>query len=229
MRQAFRIRSIFTFFAALVSAVASAASYDGQHAALVDGTGTYSRSVDTQSELAQRFFDQGLRLMYGYYIPEAIASHLEALRHDPENAMIYCGLALALGPNPNSRYGGAPDDPQRNAQESITRAVELSGNASAKDRALIEAVYVRFDAGRFPDRRKRDRAYLDAMKDLLQRYPEDPDIGTLYADAYMVMEPWRYWTFEGKAKPGTVARPALWRQQWLVIRITRERTISISI
>ena len=85
MRQAFRIRSIFTFFVALVSAVASAASYDGQHAALVDGAGTYTRSVDTQSELAQLFFDQGLRQKYGYKIPEALASHLEALRHDPHH------------------------------------------------------------------------------------------------------------------------------------------------
>jgi tetratricopeptide (TPR) repeat protein len=203
MRQALRI-STLVFFAVLVSAAASVESNEDQYAVLVDGTGSYSRPIDTQSELAQRFFDQGLRLMYGYYIPEAIASHMEALRHDPENAMIYCGLALALGPNPNSRYGGAPDDPQRNARESITRAVELSDNASTKDRALIEAVYVRFDAARIPNQRQRDRAYLTEMKKLFERYPEDPDIGTLSADAYMVMEPWKYWTFEGKAKPGTV-------------------------
>ncbi len=204
MRQAFRIGTILTIFLALVCATASAASEDGRFAVLVDGTGTYSRSINTQSERAQRFFDQGLRLMYGYQMPEAIASYMQALQHDPDNAMIFCGLALASGPNPNSRYGRATDDPKGSARQAIGIAVDLMDAASDKDRAFIKAVYIRFDVGRYPDQRKRDRAYLTAMRDLFNAYPDDPDIGTLYADAYMVMEPWRYWTADSKAKPGTV-------------------------
>ncbi len=197
-------------FALLVSASASAVSYDGQHAALIDGTGTYSRPIDTQSALAQQFFDQGLRLMYGYYIPEAIASFTEALQHDPENPMIYCGLALAMGPNPNSRYGGLRDDPKGNARAVIKIAVEKRSSARDRDRALIEAVFIRFDTERYPDMAARDSAYLAAMQKLFEAYPRDPDIGALYADAYMVTQPWQYWTSAGKAKPGTaVAARAL--------------------
>ena len=210
MRQAFLIGKILTILLAMASVTASAASSDGRFAVLVDGTGTYSRPINSQSELAQRFFDQGLRLMYGYQMPEAISSHMEALQHDPDNAMIYCGLALALGPNPNSRYGRAPDDPKGNARQTISLAVEKMAGASEKDRALIEAVSIRFDVERFPDQGKRDRAYLTAMRDLFEAYPDDPDIGTLYADAYMVTSPWRYWTIEGEARPGTlVAAQAL--------------------
>src|SRR4029079_2035789 len=82
---------------------------DGKLAVLVNGLGSYSRTISTKSELAQKFFDQGLRLVYGYYSPEATASFKEALRQDPDCPMLYWGLALALGPIPNSRYRAFPD------------------------------------------------------------------------------------------------------------------------
>lgn len=193
-----------TLLVLVVTFAGPAAANDGKWAVLVDGSGSYSRSINSESELAQKFFDQGLRLMYGYYIPESIASHLQALEYDPDNPMIHCGLALALGPNPNSRYGRMRDDPKGNAAKAIRRANELIETASVRDQALIKAVVIRFDSMNFPDRRERDSAYLEAMRDLFERYPTDPDIGTLYADAYMVMEPWRYWSPEGAPKPGTV-------------------------
>ena len=195
---------LFSVLLATHSAVSGAATDEVPYAILVDGTGSYSRPINTQSEKAQRFFDQGLRLMYGYYLPEAIASHWEALRHDPDNPMIYWGLSLASGPNPNSRFGKLPDDPQSQARQAINRASELMPSANAKDRALIEAAHIRFDVDGFPDTQQRDRAYLAAMRRLHEAYPADPDIGTLYADANMVMEPWRYWNADGSAKPGTV-------------------------
>src|SRR4030095_940963 len=73
-----------------------------EQATLVPGLGTYGRKISTPSNLAQKFFDQGLNLTYGYYFPEAIATFQEALRHDPQHPMIEWGLALAIGPNPNS-------------------------------------------------------------------------------------------------------------------------------
>ncbi len=82
----------------------SAAKAEAEFAVLIDGLGSYSRPISTKSELAQSFFDQGLRLYYGYYSPEATASLKEALRHDPDSPMSYWGLALALGPIPNSRF-----------------------------------------------------------------------------------------------------------------------------
>jgi tetratricopeptide (TPR) repeat protein len=178
-------------------------------AVLVEGTGIYSRPVSTESELAQQFFDQGLRLTWGYYFPEAAASHQEALRHDPDQAMIYWGLALALGPNPNSRRYGLQDDPQGEARKAINRAMQLIDNANEVERAFIETLHIRFDADAIPDRNARDQAYLAAARALFERYPEDPDAGTLLGDAYMITRPARsYWAADGQPLQGTAEAAA---------------------
>lgn len=172
-------------------------------AVLVEGTGKYTRPISTDSELAQKFFDQGLRLTWGYYFPEAIASHQEALRHDPDHPMIYWGLALALGPIPNSRYFRFPDDPLGEGKKAIDRARELIDKASEKERAFIEALYVRYDSSTIADRDARDDAYLKATKALMELYPEDPDAVGLYADAHMTTTPWNYWDEAGLPRKGT--------------------------
>jgi len=174
-------------------------------AVLVEGTGVYSRSISTDSAKAQQFFDQGLRLTWGYHFPEAVASYQEALRHDPENPMIYWGLALALGPNPNSRAAEMPDDPQGAARGAISKGMDLIAAATDEERAFIEALNVRFDSDTYPDALERDRAYQTAAQSVFERYPMDPDAGTLVADAHMVTTPWRYWGFDGEPMPGTSA------------------------
>ena len=59
------------------------ANSEQAHAVLVPGSGTYSRKISTQNPEAQAFFDQGLRLAWGFYFPESIASFQEAARIDP--------------------------------------------------------------------------------------------------------------------------------------------------
>ncbi len=93
-----------------------------QHAVLVDNIGTYGRKISTKSTLAQKCFDQGLRLVYGYYFPEAIASFQEAQQNDPDHPMLAWGLALAMGPNPNSRKNTFPDDPNGDGRKAIAFA-----------------------------------------------------------------------------------------------------------
>ena len=82
------------------------------HAILIPESGTYSRKISTENKAAQAFFDQGLRLSWGFYFPESIASYQEASRLDPNHPMPYWGMAHAMGPNPNSRYARMPDDPK---------------------------------------------------------------------------------------------------------------------
>ena len=115
------------------------------------GTGTYGRKISTESELAQKFFDQGLRLTYGYYFPEAISSFQQAQQHDSEHPMIYWGMALAMGPNPNSRFLGFRDDPYGEGRKAIAAARARIAHASPAERALIDALYVRFDVETYPD------------------------------------------------------------------------------
>ena len=99
------------------------ASAEGKFAVLIEGLGKYHRVITTHSAVAQRYFDQGLLFVYGYYFSEALASFQEAARLDPDCAMVYWGMAMAIGPNPNSRYLGLRDDPQGKGREAIQKEI----------------------------------------------------------------------------------------------------------
>ena len=70
--------------------------------------GTYQQRITTASPQAQAYFDQGLRLVYGFNHLEAQRAFREAARLDPTCAMCYWGVALTYGSNYNS-----PTDAQR--------------------------------------------------------------------------------------------------------------------
>ncbi len=171
--------------------------------AIIDGLGTYHRPISTKSELAQKFFDQGLRLVYGYYSPEATASFKEALRHDPENPMLYWGLALALGPIPNSRFLAFRDDPKEEGRKAIAAAREYAAKGTPVEQALIETLSVRYDIDRYLDRDLRDAQYIEAARKTHERYPKDLEAAYLYADSLMTHAAWSYWRRDGSPLPGT--------------------------
>ena len=178
-------------------------SSDEALAIIVPGGGTYSRSIGTDSAEAQAFFDQGIRMAWGFYFPESIASYQEAARLDPDNPMPHWGIAHAAGPNPNSRYQGLPDDPQGAGLAAIRRAMELGGNGTELERDLINATFVLYNKDAISDDRERDFAFLAAMRELHDKYPGDADIATVFGEAYMNTTRWDYWEADGSAKPGT--------------------------
>ena len=179
-------------------------------AVLVPGGGTYSRPISTDSAEAQAFFDQGLRMAWSFYFVESIASYQEASRHDPDHPMPYFGLAHAAGPNPNSRYAGLPDDPQGTGLEAIRNALQRINNGSERERDMINALFVLYNKDAIADSRERDRAYVAAMRDLHHKYPDDADIASIFAEAFMNTTRWDYWAADGSPRPGvTEARTAL--------------------
>ena len=195
--------------ALLVSQLTSyAQDSDGALAIIVPGGGTYSRATSLESEVAQQFYDQGLRMAWGFYFPESIASYQEASRLEPDNPMPYYGLAHAAGPNPNSRYQGLPDDPQGAGLAAIRKALELINNGSQVEREMINALFVLYNKDAIPDHTERDFAFLDAMRNLHAKYPDDADIGALFAESYMNTTQWDYWDSEGAAKGGTAEAQA---------------------
>lgn len=176
----------------------SAAGAEGEpRARLLEGFGVYSRPLSTDSVLAQRYFDQGLTLIYGYYFVQAVASFQEALRHDPDHPMLHWGLALAIGPNPNSRAARVPDDPQGEGAKAIQTALRHRSRASAREQALIDALAVRYDTAAYPERDARDVAYIEATRTLLRDHPDDLEGGFLLADAVMTRGAWSYWREDG--------------------------------
>lgn len=162
--------------------------------------GNYHRKVSTTSEAAQRYFDQGLTLIYAFNHAEAIRSFREAARLDPNCAMAWWGVALAYGPNINKPMDPA-DAPK--AWEAVKNARERMSGASDVEKAFVEAVSKRYAETAPADRVPLDRAYADAMRELVKQFPDDLDAATLFAESIMDLSPWDYWTKDSRPKPET--------------------------
>ncbi len=166
----------------------------------LEGLGTYSMPVTTASADSQYFFDQGLRLTYGFNHSEALRAFKEAVRLDRENAMAYWGWALVLGPNINLPMQPEVAEP---AYMAIQSAMKLRQGVSEKERILIETLSLRYAEEAVDDRSELDQAYADAMARVYARYPDDVDVATLYAAALMNLSPWDYWDGDGQPYANT--------------------------
>ena len=167
---------------------------------LFDNIGTWHHEITTASERAQKFFDQGLRLVYAFNHEEAIAAFTEASRLDPDAPMPYWGVALSLGPNINAAM-----DPKAEprAIEALHKATLRLAQATPRERAYVEALASRYSLKRSLTRKGKDEAYAKAMRRLVREYPDDVDAATLSAEAQMVLRPWDYWRADGRPQAGT--------------------------
>jgi tetratricopeptide (TPR) repeat protein len=166
-----------------------------------EGLGSYSRKITTDSPEAQRYFDQGLGFLHGFNHRAAIRAFQQAAKLDPKCATAHWGVALACGPHIN--FTAVPPPAAELAWKEISLALENAANASPVERALIDALAKRYANPQPEDRSGLDRAYADAMREVWKKYPKDPDVGALFAEAMMDLRPWDQWTPEGKPEPGT--------------------------
>ncbi len=173
---------------------------EGTSAPLFDNLGEYQHEITTDVPLAQKYFDQGLILAYGFNHSEAIRSFQEATRLDPKCAMCYWGIALAYGPNINSpmKAEAAPK-----AYEALQMAIKLQKNASEKEQAYIDGLAKRYSEEPVGNRKQLDIEYANAMRKLHKKFLDDLDAATLFAEALMDTMPWNYWTENGRSRPGT--------------------------
>lgn len=155
---------------------------------LHDDLGHLSYTIDTGSNLAQMYFDQGLRLAYAFHHAEALRSFRAARTHDPDCAMCYWGEAYVLGPNINAGMARASAEAAVNA---IRKAKVLAQDP--RELALIDALSNRYSTDPRSKQAEINRTYAEAMREVLERHPEDLQIGVLYADAVMNTTPWNYW------------------------------------
>ena len=195
----FRIR--FAFCVGLcAAAIGSNAAVKNAPPRLIPGLGNVHHPVSTKNREAQQFFDQGLKLVYGFNHDEARRSFQHAAELDSKLAMAWWGVALTLGPNYN-----LPIDPEREkaGYDAVQRALALQENASEAERAYINALVVRYSNDPKADLPALDRAYRDAMSKLVKAYPDDLDAVTLYAESMMNLHPWKLWSRDGKPNEGT--------------------------
>jgi tetratricopeptide (TPR) repeat protein len=183
--------------AAMPAAYAGEADKPG--APVFTGLGAHKHPISTKVAETQKFFDQGVNLMFGFNHAEAIRSFREAARLDPDCAMCWWGVAFALGPNINMPM---PDDAVAPAWQALGRAVALEDKASPLERAWIEALRARYAEHPPADRHALDEAFAAAMGALWKAHPEDLDAGTFYAEAMMDTQPWDYWQLDGVTPKG---------------------------
>ncbi|RUR84552.1 hypothetical protein ACF3DV_19835 [Chlorogloeopsis fritschii PCC 9212] len=178
----------------------SGAATDARTAPLFDNLGNYHHPISTKSQLAQRYFDQGLILAYGFNHAEAERSFREAAKLDPNCAICNWGIALVLGSNINAPMD---DEAVSLAWEALQKAVKLSKKASKQEQAYIQALTQRYSQKPTKNRKSLEIAYAKAMREVAKSYPDDLDAATLFAEALMNTMPWDYWQENGKPKPET--------------------------
>jgi tetratricopeptide (TPR) repeat protein len=168
--------------------------------ALFENFGEQHRDIGSKVPAAQRYFDQGLRMAYGFNHEAAGRAFAEAARLDPDCAICLWGQALVLGPNINLPM--LPDAVAPAARLSAEARL-MADAARPADRALIEALAQRYAETPPADRKPLDEAYAEAMAEVARRFPDDDDVATLHAEALMDLSPWAYWDKAGKPGPHT--------------------------
>ena len=167
---------------------------------ILPGLGTLHHPTSTSSPEAQQFFDQGLRLIYAFNHEEANRSFQRALELDPKFAMAWWGIAVAVGPNYNMPVDA---EHEKVAVDAVRHAVELSQSSLPVEQDYINAIATRFSSAANPDYSQLNIDYSNAMRKLAQKYPDDLDASTLFADSLMNLRPWRLWNADGTPAEGT--------------------------
>lgn len=167
---------------------------------LMSGLGNLHHAVSTSKTDAQRFFDQGLTLVYGFNYADARRSFQRAAELDPQMAMAYWGLALAFGPNINQDIDA---DGERAPFEAVQKALALSVSAPENERLYVRALAKRYSIEPNANLKQLAIDYKDAMSALVKLYPDDDDAATLYAESLMNLRPWKLWSADGKPAGGT--------------------------
>ncbi len=167
-------------------------------APLFDGLESASLPVASRHALAQRYFAQGVVLVWGFNAAEASRSLQASIDDDPHCALCYWALAWSLGPNVNTDMSA---DAAPRVRAALRRAKALAGTAPSRVRALIDALSARHPASGNPA--LDEEAYARRMRAIARAYPRDADMQTLAAEALMNLHPYDWWRHDGAAQPWT--------------------------
>ncbi|GIW93311.1 MAG: hypothetical protein KatS3mg110_1352 [Pirellulaceae bacterium] len=143
-----------------------------QAALLLDGMGNVHFPVTTQNAMAQKYFDQGVAQLHGFWYFESERSFRQVAALDPDCAMAYWGMAMS---NPGN---------EKRAKGFIAEAVKLKDKVTDRERRYIEALAAYLEAGE-AKKQERTRAYTRALEGLLYAYPDD-----IEAKAFLALHLW---------------------------------------
>jgi tetratricopeptide (TPR) repeat protein len=196
--------TVLAVLALSIGISANAAAQSGGTAQLLPGMGSYSYPIRTSSPEAQKYFDQGLALLYNFNHAEAERSFLKASELDPKAAMPWWGVGIALGLNYNRDVAKLEGERLQRAYDATQKAIALSRGGSPIEAALADALATRYSLDPAADVDALNRKYREAMADVHRKFPDDPEVATMYADALMNLRPWELWTPDGKPQADTL-------------------------
>jgi tetratricopeptide (TPR) repeat protein len=162
---------------------------------LYKGMGVYHHPIQTRNPEAQKFFDQGLVLLYGFNRYEAFRSFQKAAELDPQAPMPYFGMAAAQAPHINMDLDGDVD--LKKGCGYAREAVKRAGGASKYEMDYAQAAAAMCDG---------EARYHAALRRLHETYPDDPDAATFYAESMMVPVRWRWFTKLNGEPAGEMAK-----------------------
>lgn len=171
--------------------------------------GAFKRPITTTSQDAQTWFDRGLNWVYAYNHGEAVECFKKAIEADSSCAMAHWGVAYAIGPNYNLPWH-LYDPAGRaaalaGAYDATQEAMAHKDGASAVEQALILALPARYpQRDPIEDLMPWNRDFTNAMRAVLEAYPDDLEVRTVFAEAIMNETPWQMWDL----KTGAVAEGA---------------------
>jgi tetratricopeptide (TPR) repeat protein len=187
----------------LLAGAAVAAAQTSAGARLLPGMGDYTHPIRTSSPEAQQYFDQGLTLLYNFNHAEAERSFLKAAELDPKAPMPWWGVGIALGLNYNRDVTKLEGERLKRAYDAAQKAVALSRGGSPIEAGLADALATRYSLDPAADPEALNRRYREAMRQVHERFPDDPEAATMYADAVMNLHPWELWKADGSPQPDT--------------------------
>jgi len=182
-----------------ITLIMCSSSPEGQ-APLFTNLGSHNFPITVSSELAQKYFNQGVILAYGFNHEEAFRSFKEVARLDTNCALAYWGMAYVLGPNINLPMEAGV---VHTAFEAIQKAITLLDDETEREKDYVMALSVRYTNEALEDRSNLDQAYSDAMREVSNKYPGDLDASTMFAESLMDLHPWDYWLKDGTPQPWT--------------------------
>ena len=163
------------------------------------GLGNYHHPITTKNPEAQKYFDQGLALLYGFNHDEAARYFRRAAELDPEAAMPYWGLALSIGPNYNDT---AVDENRAHATYDAVQKAVARAPTGAREQDYIRALAKRYPSPNAEsDWKQFHLDYSNAMREVVKKYPDDLDAATMFAESLMMLRPWQLWTRMASRRP----------------------------
>jgi len=149
-----------------------------QAAYLMPGMGNIDFPATTDNELAQRFINQGVAQLHGFWYYEAERSFRQAAVHDPECAIAYWGMALANVEN------------RKRAWSFIEEAVTRKDSATRREQLFIDA-YAKYskdedDKGKKIEKKTRAQDYTKDLGEIVEEFPDD-----IEAKAFLALQLWQ--------------------------------------